>query len=255
VASVSVVEPTFDERAEWFDAHYATTRGRVRLALVVERLEEILPPPPARILDAGGGTGAVAIPMAGRGHRVTLLEPSAGMRRVAHERLAAAGVDVDVVAGAIEDAPSLVPGPFDAVCCHAVLLYTDDPEEQLRRLRALVDAGGVLSLLEKNRDALAMRPGFAGDFDEARRVLDDPMAAGNLGIANRSRTVAAWRGLLATSGWRFDSWVGVRLFSDAADGALTPDAFEALLALEREAGRRDPYRSLSRLIHVAATAV
>ena len=255
VARVIGVEPTFDERAEWFDAHYATTRGRVRLALVLERLDETFPPPSARILDAGGGSGAVAIPLAERGHVVTILEPSEGMRRVAQKRIAATGLDVDVVAGAIEDAPSLTPGPFDAVCCHAVLLYADDPVRELRRLRSVVREGAILSLLEKNRDALAMRPGLAGDYAEARRVLDDPVAAGNLGIPNRSWSVPAWTDMLADTGWRADSWVGVRLFSDGAAEDLAPDAFEELLALERDAGGRDPYRAMSRLVQISATAI
>ena len=249
------MEPTFDERAEWFDAHYATTRGRVRLALVLERLDEILPPPPARILDAGGGSGVVAIPLAERGYEVTILEPSEGMRRVAHERLAATGLDVDVVAGSIEDTASLTPGPFDAVCCHAVLLYTDDPISELRHLRSVVREGAALSLLEKNRDALALRPGLAGNYEEARRLLDDPIAAGNLGIANRSWSVPEWEAMLTETDWRAESWVGVRLFSDGAAEDLTPEAFGALLALDREAGHRDPYREVSRLVHMHATAV
>jgi SAM-dependent methyltransferase len=249
------VEPTFDERAEWFDGHYATTRGRVRLALVLERLADTLPPPPARILDAGGGSGAVAVPLAERGYAVTLLEPSEGMLRVARERLAATRLEVAVVAGSIEDAPSRASGPFDAVCCHAVLLYTDDPVRELERLRSVTRRDGILSLLEKNRDALAMRPGLSGAFEEARRVLDDPVAIGNLGIRNRSWSVRDWKHMLAESGWRLDSWAGVRLFSDGAADDLSPDAFGALLRLERDAGRRDPYRAVSRLLHLCATAV
>ena len=46
---------------------------------------------------------------------------------------------------------------------------------------------------------------------------------------------------------------GVRLFSDGAAEDLAPDAFEALLALDRDAGRRDPYRGVSRLVHLHAT--
>jgi len=249
------VEPTFDDRAEWFDAHYATTRGRVRLALVLERLDAILPPPPARILDAGGGSGALAIPLVERGYEVTILEPSAGMRRVAHERVAATGLDVHVVAGSIEEAPSLTPGPFDAVCCHAVLLYAGDPVRELRHLRAVVREGAILSLLEKNREALAVRPGLAADYEEACRLLDDPVAAGNLGIRNRSWSVPEWEDMLAETGWRAESWIGVRFFSDGAAEDLEPEAFAALLALERDAGRRDPYRSVARLVHISATAV
>ena len=58
-------EDRFAGRADGFDEHYTEPRGRVRLDLVLERLNHALPSPPARILDAGGGTGAFAIPLAG----------------------------------------------------------------------------------------------------------------------------------------------------------------------------------------------
>jgi hypothetical protein len=117
-----------------------------------------------------------------------------------------------------------------------------------------VDAA-VLSLLEKNSDALAVRPGLRGDYREAVRVLDDPVAAGNLGIPNRSYPIDRWRAWLAETGWRVDSWAGVRFFSDLGPDDLDAEAFEALLELERRAGRREPYRSLARLVQFIARAI
>jgi len=244
----------FDRRARWFDEHYASVRGRVRLALVLERLAELLPPPPASILDAGGGSGVVAVPLAERGYDVTLLDASDEMLRIADERARAGGVSLTLVHGRIEDAVALVTGPFDAIGCHAVLMYVDDPAAALTTLRSLAREGAALSLLEKNRNGLGMRPGLRGEYVEALRVLDDPIAAGNLGISNRSRSIDEWRRLLDASGWQLDSWVGIRLFSDGAPDDLPPDRFEELLTLEREAGRRDSYRSVARLIHIAAVA-
>lgn len=249
------MDPTFDERAGWFDAHYGTTRGRIRLALVLERLRETLPPPPARVLDAGGGSGVVAVPLAEQGYDVTLLDSSEGMLRVAQERIETAGAELAVVHGSIDDVPELTRGTFDAVCCHAVLMYVDDPAGSLKVFRSAAREGAVLSLLEKNRDGLAIRPGLRGDYVEALRVLDDPIAAGNLGVPNHSRSVDEWRGLLGAAGWRYDSVVGIRLFSDLADDDLPDETFEQLLRLEREAGRRDHYRAIARLIHLSATAV
>jgi S-adenosylmethionine-dependent methyltransferase len=246
--------PTFDERAEWFDAHYGTTRGRVRLRLVLERLRDTLPSPPARVLDAGGGSGVVAIALAHEGYDVTLVDASDGMLRVAAERTAEADVELALIHGSIDELPHLIEGQFDAICCHAVLMYVDDPTASLTILRRMARDGAILSLLEKNRDGIAMRPGLHGDYAEARRLLDDPVSAGNLGIPNRSRSTAEWRDLLASTRWRFDSMVGIRLFSDTADDHLSDEAFEQLLELEREAGRRDPYRAVARLIHFSATA-
>ena len=247
--------PTFDERADWFDAHYSTTRGRIRLQLVLERLRETLPPPPARVLDAGGGSGVVAVPLAQQGYDVTLLDPSEGMLRVAAGNIAAAGVELAVVHGAIDDVPRSTSGPFDAICCHAVLMYVDDPAASLKILQSVARDGAILSLLEKNRSGLAMRPGLRGDYEEARRLLDDPIAAGNLGIPNRSRSIREWRDLIGTAGWRFESVVGIRLFSDSVNDDLPDEAFEQLLRLERGAGRHPSYREVARLVHISATAV
>ncbi len=247
--------PTFDERAEWFDRHYSTTRGRVRAALVLERLADILPPPPGTVLDVGGGSGAIAVPLATDGYGVTVLDPSTAMLDLAGRHAADAGVELRLVPGGVEMLAELAPGPFDAICCHAVLLYLDDPGAHLAALRGVVAAGATLSLLEKNRLALAMRPGLRGDYAEAIRVLDDPVATGNLGIENRSRSVDEWTELLEQTGWRLDSWVGIRLFSDLAPDDLDPVAYWQLLTLEREAGRREPYRSAARLVHLSATAV
>lgn len=248
------MHPTFDERAEWFDAHYETTRGRIRLELLLERLHDTLPPPPARILDAGGGSGVVAVPLAERGYEVTILDTSARMLDIARERIAHAEVEVTARVGSIHEVRTVAPGPYDAICCHAVLMYVDEPGSSLEALRSVARVGTILSLLEKNREGLAVRPGLTGDYAEARRLLDDPIAAGNLGIPNRSRTLKEWSGLLADSGWQMDSHVGIRLFSDLAPDDLPADRHEQLLELEREAGRREPYRSVARLIHMSATA-
>ncbi len=245
----------FDAKARWFDAHYSSTRGRVRLALVLERLASTLPAPPGRVLDVGGGSGVVAVPLARDGYDVTLLDPSEEMLHIARERAHEGGVQLSAERGAIVDVPRLAPGPFDAICCHAVLMYLDDPSDALRTLRSVANPGGVLSLLEKNRAGLSMRPGLAGDYVEASRLLDDPVASGNLGIANRSRSFDEWRGLLARTGWEVESWVGIRVFSDGAPDDLSPERFDQLLDLERQAGRRESYRSVARLIHIVARAI
>jgi S-adenosylmethionine-dependent methyltransferase len=245
--------PTFDERAEWFDEHYSTTRGRVRRELVLERVRATAPPP-AAVLDVGGGSGAIAIPLAADGYRVTVADPSSAMLDIAAAKAEEAGVDIRVEQIGIDDLPGSSLGTFDLVCCHAVLLYVDDPVSALRTLRSAAREGATLSLLEKNRDALAIRPGLAGDYAEALRVLDDPVATGNLGIPNRSHSVATWLAWLDDAGWDVSSWAGIRLFSDTAPDDVPEPAFRALLELEREAGAREPYRSLARLVHFAATA-
>src|ERR671919_1576099 len=238
----------FAGRADWFDEHYSSTRGRVRLALVLERLSHRLPPPPARVLDAGGGTAAFAIPLAARGYDVTLLDASPEWAEVARANAAQRNVSLELVVGPVEEAAELTQASFDAILCHAVLMYVDDPSRCLRALRSVAKARAILSLLEKNSEGIALRPGFAGDYREARRLLVETISAGRLGVENRSRSIGEWEDLLTETDWRPIEWVGVRLFSDSAPDDLTAEEFQALLNLERDAGTKESYRRVSRLL-------
>jgi SAM-dependent methyltransferase len=245
----------FAGKAEWFDLGYReTTHGRIRLELVLERLLRELPPPPARVLDAGGGTGAFAIPLTARGYRVTVLDSNAEWLGVAERAATAAGVHLRLVHGTAEDAPSLLDGPFDAVLCHTVLIYAARPERVLRALRDVARPGAVLSSLEKNRDALAVRPSKQRDFGEALRVMDDPVASGRLGIPNTSPTGGELRGLMLRSGWLPERWGGIRVYSDGVIEPVDGETFETIMELERKASVREPHRRFGRLLHVLARA-
>jgi len=162
------VTPTFDDRAEWFDRHYETTRGRVRATLVLERLAATLPPAPATVLDVGGGSGAIAVPLAASGYDVTLLDPSPAMLDLARGHASETGAGLRLIEGGVERIAELAPGPFDAICCHAVLMYLEDPATHLAAMRDAATSGATLSLLEKNRLALAIRP---QDQQGRRRVI------------------------------------------------------------------------------------
>lgn len=247
-----VTDP-FAGKAQWFDDHYATTRGRIRLELVLERLTIRLPPPPARLLDAGGGTGVFAVRLALAGYEVTLLDASEEWLRQAQANADAADVRLTLVKGNVEAPPAGL-SHFDGILCHAVLMYVDEPAVALRALRSAARRGAVLSLLEKNRDALALRPGLAGDYREAERLLTARDAAGRLGITNRAYTIEEWQQMLGAASWLVKDWAGVRLFSDAAADDLDADAYRALFDLERAAGTLEPYRSVSRLVHFVARA-
>lgn len=247
-------EDRFAGRADGFDRHYTEPRGRVRLDLVLERLSRALPPPPARVLDAGGGTGAFAIPLAHIGYEVTLVDQSADWLQRARWKAESAGVELDLVNVGLESLTAGSVGPFDAILCHAVLMYVDEPAALLRTLRSVAASGAVLSLLEKNRDGICLRPGLEGDYAEARRLLTERHSTGRLGVENRAYAIDEWLAILRGAGWSPDDWVGIRLFSDHAPDDLSADAYASLLELERAAGAIDPYRQISRLVHFVARA-
>jgi len=139
---------------------------------------------------------------------------------------------------------------FDAALCHGVLMYLDSPDEMVRALAAVVRPGGIVSALAKNAEALAMRPGLRGEHREALTALDTNRSAGGLGVVTRGDTVAGLSRTFEEAGLALEEWYGVRVFTDHIGDSAPGEGLQEILELEREVGRRDPYRSVARLIHV-----
>jgi SAM-dependent methyltransferase len=150
-------------------AHYGLGLEQARL---VDRLEyvrtrellaRVLPPPPADVVDIGGGAGVYALPLVQEGYTVRLLDPM----EVHVEQARAAGLDARV-----GDAREL---PFADASADAALLLGPlyHLQERTDRVRALREAyrvlrpGGVV--------AAAVISRFASLFDGlARGRLLDP---------------------------------------------------------------------------------
>lgn len=82
------IQKEWDERSTSYDAYFNTFGGKLDEYLRWKLIKESLPEDKtARILDAGGGTGMVALPLAGMGYAVTLFDLSPGQLRVAEEKL------------------------------------------------------------------------------------------------------------------------------------------------------------------------
>ena len=145
------------------DQHYGSLRGRVRTYVIHEHLCAHLGPAPQRVVDVGGGAGNQSLPLARAGHVVTIVDPSAAMLERATERLAdeddGTAARVRLVHAVGEDAPRVLGGDtFDAVLCHGVLMYLDDPGPLVDALCELTAPGGVVSVVAKNAEVMALRP-------------------------------------------------------------------------------------------------
>jgi len=209
-----------------------------------------------RVLDVGMGQGTQALRLARAGHQVTGLEQDAKMLAVAREALAAEpeGIRsrVRLIEGdGRETGVHFLPGSFDVVLCHGVLMYVQDPDALLAGLARMLAPGGLLSLLVRNADALAMRPGLSGDWATALASFDTTAYTNRLGLDVRADRLATLTATLAGIGAPLHAWYGVRVFTDtAADGAPVPPDVEDLLAAEERAGRTDPYRQVAALLHL-----
>jgi S-adenosylmethionine-dependent methyltransferase len=235
------------------EGHYGSLRGRVRTHVVHEHLRAHLPPPPARIVDVGGGAGNQSLPLAALGYDVTIVDPSPEMLRRAGERAAGEGAGgVRLVEASGEDAPEALDGEtFDGVLCHGVVMYLDDPAALVEALCGLTAPAGVLSIVAKNVEVMAVRHVHEGDWAAALAAFDSDRQVNGLGLDTRGDHVDALSGLVAGHGVDPVAWYGVRLFTDGwTPERPAADPEELVLAVELEASRRDPYRRLSRLFHL-----
>jgi SAM-dependent methyltransferase len=245
--------------ARW-RARLGTLRQIVRQELVARQLAAHLPDdPPRRVLDIGCGQGTQALLLARCGHQVTGLDGSA--RLLADFRAAldtepdAVGARVGLVEGAVEDIDDLFDAAsFDAVLCQGVLMYFADPAPVLDSIARTVAPGGLVSLLVRNGDALAMRPALLGDWDGAARAFDGTGYHNRIGVDARADRRTELSAALSRRGLSVRAWYGVRVFTDAVPDDVPPDpaTLDALLAVEERAARTDPYRGVAPLLHLIA---
>ncbi|PXY36114.1 class I SAM-dependent methyltransferase [Prauserella flavalba] len=234
---------------------YATAKGRVRTYVLHQHLLEHLPPPPAVVLDVGGGAGHQSLPLARLGYDVVLLDSSEAMLDAARQRLDGEPGEVRervrLVLGRGEDAPALTRGRrFAAVLCHGVLMYLPEPGPMIASLAACTAEGGIVSVMALNAATLAVRPALEQRWDDALAAFDARGERGVLGLDTRADTVEELSEVFATHGLRPLAWYGVWLFTDwlALDAGDT--GLSTIADVELEASRRDPYRRLSRVFHL-----
>ncbi len=246
---------------EQWRARLGTLRQVVRQEVVARQLADCLPDlPPRRVLDLGCGQGTQALRLARRGHVVTGLDSSGQLLDDFRAALAAepaeVGDRVRLVRGEAEAVAGLfAPSSFEVVLCHGVLMYFPDPGPLLDAIAQIAAPGAIVSLLVRNGDALAMRPGLLGDWDGAGRAFDGTAYLNRIGVAARADRLEDLTATLLQRRMPVTRWYGVRVFTDAAtsDAAVPDDAtLEAILRSEERAGRTDPYRHVAALLHLIA---
>jgi SAM-dependent methyltransferase len=209
------------------------------------------------ILDAGGGTGGFAVPLAGLGHNVTVIDPSPDSLAAAERRAAEMKVPLSVVQGDVADL-AMVAGEAsaDLVLCHSVLEYVDSPADAMASIAQVLRPAGAVSVLAASSVAAVIHRALAGRFDDARRLLAaigggpdaEPGAA-----RPRRFTLAAVVRLIEGAGLRAGSAHGVRVFADLVPGMFAdadPGAADALLALEQAASAHPAFHDIATQFHI-----
>lgn len=249
-------------RHSWL-ARQSNLRNVVRQELVTRQLARHLPPA-GRALDVGAGQGTQSIRLAHNGFEVLAVEPDAGMRESFETAAQAEPSDVAArlrcVEGDIDDLHRLTGGHrFDVVACHGVLMYLDDPRPVVVQLCDLVAPGGVVSLLARNADGMALRPGLRRQWTDVQDLLDQaqrpaPRYVNELGVSARADRLEELAALVAGRRMHVEAWYGVRVLTDAAavdePTPADPAELQALLDAEERVGRTDPYRRVATLLHL-----
>ncbi len=258
----AVSEDVWAALAEQFvDGAYASVKGLVRTYVMHQHLLAHLPPAPATILDVGGGAGHQSFPLASAGYNVTLLDSSPAMLDRARQRLAVLPREtrarVTFVEAAGEGASEAVAGHrFDAVLCHGVLGYLEDPAPLVQQLCECAAEGGIVSIMTGNASATAVQPALERRWADALAAFDTATGIGVLGVRGRADTVDDVSELIRGHGVEPIAWYGVWLFVDWLEFSgvqLDPDDQDEVAAIaevELEASQRDPYRQVSRVFHL-----
>jgi len=211
------------------------------------------------ILDAGGGTGGFAVPLAGLGHNVTVIDPSPDSLAAAERRAAEMNVPLSVVQGDVTDLTMMAgEASVDLVLCHSVLEYVDSPADAMASIAQVLRPAGAVSVLAASSVAAVIHRALAGRFDDARRLLaeiDSGSGTGpGPGMARPRRfTLAAVVGLIEGAGLRAGRAHGVRVFADLVPGMFAdadPGAADALLALEQAASAHPAFHDIATQFHI-----
>jgi len=145
-------------------------RGQLEFARTQELIGRYLPPPPAVILDIGGGAGVYALPLAKLGYEVHLIEPSPRLVEEAHTA-SAKQPDSPLASIVTGDARALdrAHESVDAILMFGPLYHLTEREDRLTALREakrVLRPGGVVLAAGISR--------FASLLDGLVHRIDDP---------------------------------------------------------------------------------
>jgi S-adenosylmethionine-dependent methyltransferase len=213
---------------------------------------------PPRVLDVGGGSGTLAVPLAAAGCLVTVVEPSPNALATLHRRAQEHGVSerITAVQGDSDALAELVPAAgADLALAHELLEVVDDPKTTVAAMVEALAAGGCVSVVVANRYAAVLHRVIAGRLTDARALIDDP--AGQLPGESLQRRfdTDGLRHLLVDGGLAVELIQGSGVLADLVPGPvleLNPGAADALAELELRVAAQPPLRDVGTRLHAMA---
>jgi SAM-dependent methyltransferase len=207
-------------------------QGRIERIRTLELLAGLLPEPPARVLDVGGGPGAYARPLTEAGFRVRLVD-------LVPEHVNQARQGTPPVEAVVGDARALgePDDTYDATLLLGPLYHLLDQADRVQALREaarVTRPGGVVAAAAISRFAGAIDFVTLGRWSdvvhtEVVRMIGDGAQDGTLGFTHAyfhrpdellGECSAAGLESVVLHGVEGPSWQSAELSEDAFDGAL-----------------------------------
>lgn len=213
--------------------------------------------PPLVVVDAGGGTGGDAVPLAELGHDVTVVDPSPDSLAALERRANEAGVEVRGIQGETSDLAELIqPEHAHLVLVHNVLEHVEDPFSALGDVVRVLRPGGTMSLLATNVVAAVLHRALAGYPEDARHLLVSPQGRwGSTDPMPRRFTREQLHDLVTSSGLEVLATHGVRVVTDLLPGRSydgEPQAARDLVELEQQAAHHPDLSAVATQLHLLA---
>lgn len=251
----------FDRDPSRYADYLRSPLGRLRIELALANLEPLLPRPAGAALDLGAGTGELALRLAERGWRVTLVDGSPRMLRRAGDAAAERGLG-DRVALRTRDlaaaglSSEVGPSAFDLVLCHDVVEYLESPAALAREAAACLGPGGLLSLVARTRAGQVLERALRRrDLDDATRLLSAARVHDDLyGLELRMFDVDELAGLARDAGLELVAVRGIRVVADYLPEWMREDEEDLarVRELERRLGERPDLSRSARYAQVIA---
>jgi len=217
------------------------------------------------VIDAGGGTGGFAVPLAALGHSVTVVDPSPDSLAAAQRRAAEMDVRISAIQGEAAGLDSVLgEAAADLVICHSVLEYVDSPADALAAVARVLRPGGTVSVLAASVAAAILHRAVAGRLADARALLDREVGQPGPGrgpgpgperppAVPRYFTLPGLAALIEGAGLVPGAAHGVQIFADLVPSVLVdadPGAAEALRSLDAAAATYPPLRDIAARLHI-----
>jgi len=145
---------------------------------------------------------------------------------------------------------------FDAVLCHNVLEFVDDPAALLCDIaRVLRDPSAILSVLVRNQAGEVLKLALqTGDLDAAEATLNTEWGRESLyGGKVRLFTSESLESMVKKASLTTAACQGVRIVADYLPAQISRTAeYERIFTLERKLGKRPEFIAVARYIHFLA---